>query len=557
VKLGKWSIPLKSGDVEILRRGRPYWDFLTEHGVNAYIYRIPANYPPQPASGDGEFVTLTDMGTPDLLGEMGKCAFYTTGSFAGSRQFGGGEVYRLVLKPLGGNVAYGDFHGPPDPLLNPEKVSHKRLVEPLKTPFALYRDKPSRSAVVEWEGGRVVLAEGEWSDWQTVEFSMGPSAGGVYAQTISGTVRLFLRKVDPAIEMYMTPIQINPFEPALPISEPPEFAEEVATAIGPYFTQGLPEDTQGLRNKVLTRDEFLQQADLIYHERLRLLDFAMDRFERGHLFFYFGSTDQVGHMFWSAQMESHPALTEEETEKYRNVMRDLYVQVDDVVGMVVERFPRATILCISDHGFADFARGFNLNTWLVENGYCSLQPGLSDRSAAMSIDYATSRAYGMGINGLYINLKGREGKGIVEPAEKKALMNELAEKLLQVRDPKTGAQVIDTVYQCDEVYSGPETAHGPDIQLGYALGYRASWNTILGGAPDGLVEDNTEAWCGDHCIATHLVPGVIFSNRPLGRENPTIEDLAPTVLKAYGIKPPEVMKGGSVFEKGSRVSSSR
>ncbi|HRX83632.1 MAG TPA: alkaline phosphatase family protein [Phycisphaerae bacterium] len=549
LRFGRWEIPLASGKVINLRHGDPFWSFLTRHGVNASVYRIPANYPPQQPEGPGEFRTLTDMGTPDLLGEVGKCFFYTSGPFEGERNFGGGEVHRLQIRPIGGDAARSTFFGPPDPFLNVSVVGQAKAHKPLEVDFTLIRDRETRTAMVEWQGHRVVLSEGAWSDWQNIDFKMGPVVGGA---TASGVFRMYLRQVLPTIEMYVTPIQIDPRNPALPVSVPADFSEKVADAIGPYFTQGLPEDTQGLRYNVLTRDEFLEQAELIYQERLKLLNYALDHYDKGFMFFYFGSTDQIGHMFWSAMADEHPALTDAEAEKYKNVMRDLYARVDQVVGKVMDRYPDATLLCISDHGFANFARGFNLNTWLVQNGYAVLNPKVSDHSTFACLDFTKTRAYGMGINGLYINLAGRERDGIVKPEDKQALMDELCAKLAKVVDPETGQHPVQVVYQAEKVYSGAQIAHGPDMQVGYSLGYRGSWSTALGGVSDDLIEANTEAWCGDHCIATNLVPGVIFSSEPIKLDTPTLEDLAPTILHYYGISQPPVMKGGDVFEAGSR-----
>jgi len=549
IAVGRWKFLLAANEVINLRKGEPFWDGLVRAGVDTSIYRIPANYPPNNPEGPGTFRTLTDMGTPDLLGQMGKCFFYTTGAFDGPSNFGGGEVHRLEVRPLGGDAARGTFYGPPDSFLNPDVVGKTKASRPLEVPFTLLRNRENNTALIEWQDRRVVLRAGEWSDWQQVEFAMGPVVGGT---TASGAFRVYLRRVMPSIELYVSPIQIDPLAPSLPVSVPTEFSAEVAEVIGPYFTQGLPEDTQALRYDVLTRDEFLQQAELIYQERLRLLDFALDRYTGGFLFFYFGSTDQIGHMFWSAMEEDHPALTDEEAAKYRNVMRDLYIEVDAVVGKVMERYPDVTLLCVSDHGFANFARGLNLNTWLVENGYTVLHPNARDRSTFACIDFTRSRAYGMGINGLYINLKGRERDGIVDPADKQALMDEICVKLPQLVDPKTGRNPVLEVYQSDKIYYGDQIARGPDMQIGYALGYRGSWSTALGGAPDELIEDNTEAWCGDHCIATHLVPGIIFSSKPLKLEKPTLEDLAPTILRYFKVDPPPAMRGGNVFEANSR-----
>ena len=358
--------------------------------------------------------------------------------------------------------------------------------------------------------------------------------------------RFYLRQVRPAIELYVTPFNIDPLTPALPVSEPPEFAAEVAGRVGRYYTQGLPEDTKALSNHVLSRDEFLAQAEIVLRERLTLLDDALDHYAGGVLFFYFGTTDQIGHMFWGARQAKHPALTEEESRKYRTVMDDIYIRMDAVVAKVLDRFGDATLLVCSDHGFETFTRGFNLNTWLAENGYATMAKP-DDRDASLNFDFARTRAYGLGINGLYINLKHRESNGIVDPSRKQALIDEITAKLLAYTDPATGRRVIKNVYQADKIYRGPNLAIGPDLQIGYDRGFRGSWATVLGGFPATIVEDNTNAWCADHCIATDLVPGVLFSNRPIGIEDPSLEDIAPTVLTTFNLSVPEQMKGRNIF----------
>ena len=544
---GHWKLPVwGESTLAIARNGRAFWEYLTEAGINAHIYRMPANYPPSESPGPGDFVTLTDMGTPDLTGSPGESSFYTSGSTRNIKNTGGAKAYTLSMKPVGGDVAIGEFHGPPDALLDPDKATEDQLYEPLKVPFTIYRNKKTNSALIEWDGARVLLQAGEWSDWQTINFGFGPTVAGTSTQSMSGKVRLRLRQVQPTIELYVTPVQIDPDAPAMPISIPADLCTKVSEATGPFFTQGLPEDTQGLRAGILTRDEFLEQADLIFAERVRLLDYAIEHYTDGLLFFYFGSTDQVAHMFWSAMADSHPALTPEESVKYRNVVREVYVQADKALGKVMDAFPDATIICVSDHGFADFDRGVNLNTWLIENGYAKLKPNGS-RSDTSGFDWSATKAYAVGINGLYLNMRGREKHGIVNEIDKTDLMNEIREKLKTIRDPQTNRFVIKEVYFADEVYSGPEIIHGPDMQIGYALDYRCGWPTALGGSPKTMLHDNKEAWCSDHCIATDLVPGVIFSNRKVPLADPDLEDMGPSILAAFGVAKPETMKGSDVF----------
>ncbi|GJM25968.1 MAG: hypothetical protein DHS20C16_23830 [Phycisphaerae bacterium] len=551
---GHWKLPVwGESTLAIARNGRAFWEYLTEAGIDAHVYRMPANYPPSESPGPGEFLTLSDMGTPDLTGSPGESSFYTTGSTRHIKNTGGAKAYTLRIKPVGGNVATGEFHGPPDALLDPNKASDAQLYEPITVPFTIFRNKKTDSALIEWEGARVLLKAGEWSDWQTINFGFGPTVAGTATQSMSGKVRMHLRQVKPTIELYVTPVQIDPDAPAMPISIPSDLSAKVSEATGPYFTQGLPEDTQGLRAGILTRDEFLEQAKLIYEERLRLLDYAIENYSDGLLFFYFGSTDQVAHMFWSAMADSHPALTPEESIKYKNTVREVYVEVDKALGKVMTAFPDATIICVSDHGFADFDRGVNLNTWLIENGYAKLKPDGS-RSDTSGFDWSATKAYAVGINGLYLNMRGREKHGIVNPIDREDLMNEIRDKLKNFRDPETNRLAIKEVYFADEVYEGDQIIHGPDMQIGYALDYRCGWPTALGGAPKTMLHDNKEAWCSDHCIATDLVPGVIFSNRKVPFPNPDLEDMAPTILSAFGIQPPDTMRGNDVFtEKTARA----
>ena len=546
---GKWKIPLSGGDVTNLRHGTPFWQYLTEAGINAHIYRMPANYPPLPSPGKGEFLTLTDMGTPDLKGSQGEFSFYTTGSYTGGH-VSGGKVYRPIARQ---DVISDKFYGPKDPL-----VADQSKARELAVPFTAFRDPDKPTVVIEWQDHRVLLKEGEWSDWQTITFDLGPSVAGAHLESLSGSFRMYLKQVRPAFQLYVTPIQVDPLDPDLPVAYPDDFSVEVASKVGRYFTQGLPEDTKALTHHVLNRDEFLQQAQFVFDERLKLLDFALGRYHDGFLFFYFGSTDQVAHMFWGAMAPKHPAISPEVHRKFHDEVRKTYEKADRALGKVMDRYPDATIICVSDHGFLDFAEGFNLNNWLVENRYAALKPGASGRDI-FSFDWSKTKAYAMGINGLYINLVGRERDGIVIAARKQALMDEISEKLLAYVDPRTGKHPVMRVYQSQKIYSPDHLDIAPDMQIGYGIGYRGSWGTALGGTPlnrdktlKPIIEDNTDAWCGDHCVATELVPGVIFANQPLLLSDPGLEDVAPTILELFGVAVPEQMNGTSVFDRKRR-----
>ena len=113
------------------------------------------------------------------------------------------------------------------------------------------------------------------------------------------------------------------------------------------------------------------------------------------------------------------------------VLEELYAKMDTVVGDLLEKYnDQATIMVLSDHGFSSFRRQFNVDTWLRDNGY--LGPADCDSLFASRrgspIDWSQTRAYGLGLNGVYLNLRGRERDGIVDPADKDALLEELREK---------------------------------------------------------------------------------------------------------------------------------
>jgi predicted AlkP superfamily phosphohydrolase/phosphomutase len=220
----------------------------------------------------------------------------------------------------------------------------------------------------------------------------------------------------------------------------------------------------------------------------------------------------------------------------------VYRAVDAAIGDVMRRFPEAEIIVMSDHGFTSFDRSVHLNTWLWQQGFLALQglPG-GDNEGLANVDWSKTQAYAIGLNGLYLNLAGREKNGIVQPGPAgDAIIQKLRGELTQFRDPSNGRQVVETV-------ATPGARLGPDMIVGYARGYRGSWQTALGGIPASILEDNTDAWIGDHCINADDVPGVLFSNRKIRAANPELKDLTVTVLGLFGSGPGADMRGKTVF----------
>ncbi len=368
---------------------------------------------------------------------------------------------------------------------------------------------------------------------------------------VPGIIRFYLQAVAPPFRLYVSPINMDPAAPAQKMSEPKSFVQDVSKTLGPFYTTGFQEEYNARKEELFDDDEYHKQANMVLDERLALFHYALDDYEDGLLFFYFSSSDLQSHMYWWEWDRSGPAghPSREDGAVWRNFerIRTLYQKLDQEVGRVMDRFgSKATIYLMSDHGFANFGRQFNLNSWLREFGY------LAQCNTIMhDVDWSISKAYGLGINGLYVNLKGRERDGIVEPGrDKEALLAELKERLEAQVDPTTGERIIRTVYRADQVYSGNATAMAPDLIVGYNRGYRASWDTCLGDLEPDYLSDNKLAWSADHCADALEVPGVLFCSRPFAARSPALVDVAPSILAEFGLTAPASMTGKSIFREG-------
>jgi predicted AlkP superfamily phosphohydrolase/phosphomutase len=408
----------------------------------------------------------------------------------------------------------------------------------------VHRDRDANAAVLQVQGRRIMLRCGDWSRWTQLNFEIAPWYMPMTGKTKTGICRFYLQAVSPVFRLYVSPINMNPADPALPMSEPASFIRDVGERLGPFYTTGFQEDYNARKNGLFNDDEFLNQANMVLEERLKLLEDAMQNYDDGLLFFYFSSSDLQSHMFWWNSGERHPTRTAPETKRFHRHIRALYQRLDAQIGHLHDLYgSHATIIVMSDHGFANFGRQFNVNSWLRDYGY--LNPR-ECTSIMRDVDWSQTTAYGLGINGLYLNLKGRERDGIVEPADADALLTELTNRLEAVED-FNGQKVIRNVYRASRVYQGSATALAPDLIIGYHRGYRASWATCLGDLSEDVLLANDAAWSADHCADALEVPGVLWCNRPIRGQNPALVDVAPSILAEYGLVTPETMTGRNVF----------
>jgi predicted AlkP superfamily phosphohydrolase/phosphomutase len=532
IRIGKTVIPLSGGQIRNLRKGRAFWQILEEAGVPSTIFKMPSNYPPVATKQR----TLAGMNTPDLKGSYGMFSYFTNEATTISREVGGGgHAYEVFVV---GNRVEAELKGP---------VNTFRTDAPeAALPFQVFIDPDNAAAKIVIQGNEFVLRQGEWSGWKRVRFSLIPT------QSVHGICLFYLKEVRPKFKLYVSPIHMDPARPPLPISTPESYARELERRFGPYFTKGLPADTSALDNGVLDEEEFLTLDNMVYEESMAMLEHELGRFDEGLLFYYFSNADQRQHMFWRLTDPGHPAYDEKLAGRYGDVIARTYGELDRALDLALKKADKDTVvLVLSDHGFNTFRRGFNLNTWLVREGYHRLKrPWKQEESAFFdNTDWSKTRAYGMGLNGLYINERGREGQGAVAPgADKDNLVREIARKLESLTDPVTGERAVLRAFVARETYRGKNLETAPDIVLGFGRGYRISWQSPLGGFPREIFEDNTQKWSGDHMSAPEVLPGIAFANRKFTAEAPAIHDLTASILHVFGVAKPADMIGVNVLE---------
>jgi predicted AlkP superfamily phosphohydrolase/phosphomutase len=538
-EVGQYRLPLDfwpfnhQPPATVLRRqGTPFWDYLDEAGIPSTFYDLPSDYPPSP-SHYGRHRCLAGMGTPDMLGTYGTYQHYAEDGPEETVEEGGGKRSRLSFEL---ETARARIVGPENTFL--------KEPSPVAVEFLVHRDREANAAAVEVQGHKILLKAGQWSRWTRLGFELS-TPSPVPSKKASGVCRFYLQEVAPRFRLYVTPVNVDPSAPAVRVSEPDSFVRDISKRLGLFYTTGFQEDHKALSNGVFVEDEFVRQAEMVLQERLALLEYALEKYDDGLLFFYFSSTDLQSHMLWWDSDAKHPTRSAGDAKKYFEHVRRLYQRLDGVVGDVLARCgDGALVFVMSDHGFANFRRQFNVNSWLRACGY--LGPPRCT-SILRDCDWSRTAAYGLGINGLYLNLKGRERDGIIEPGDQQeALLTELAGRLEAVTDAD-GQRVIRSAYRADQVYRGSATALAPDLIIGYARGYRASWATCLGDLTDEVLLDNDSAWSADHCADALEVPGVLFGNRAVRAESPGLVDLAPSILAEFGLPTPTSMEGRNVF----------
>jgi predicted AlkP superfamily phosphohydrolase/phosphomutase len=542
-----YIIPL-GGELENNRGGTPWWDVLEERGVDVEVYRIPGNYPTPPSSAK----VLDGMGTTDLRGGFGTYTFFTDTLVKKENTKGDIQIVTMRDLDLDGtpDTATGVLRGPPDQLhLEPGQMPKDNQY--ITVPITVHLDAESDTAVVEAGDQRALIQEGEWSEWIEVTFDMAPMG----LMPVTGIVRFYAIELRPNLRLYASPVNISPASPLAPITTPDEFVEELYGELGFFYTQGMPEEQEALKDGVFGEDDYIEQVRLVQEDTWKMLDVALQRFEPGDAtFVYFSDIDLQSHMLWRhgdpkhLGAPEHPAFDAAAAKGHEHAIENFYRDVDKALGVIRSKLPVDTLLIVmSDHGFQPFTRDVHLNAWLRDNGYLVMKPGKTTGYTFSDVDWSKSRAFGLGFNGLYLNREGRESHGIVKASEVDALMTELATRLEAWRDPKNGEQIVLKMFRGSEIYHGTRTAEGPDMVVGYNEGYGCSDESTLGEITEETIADNQSRWSGSHLMAPEVVPGVLLINRKLSKDGHDLTDLTATLLSHYGVEKLPEMTGDPIL----------
>ena len=539
LRLGPLTIPLGRGGVRMLRKSKTFWKILSEHGVFCSVLRVPITFPVEKVNG----VMISGMCVPDLRGSMGSFTYFTS---HGVDDKIGGMIIN-VEKDADGWLS-ATIPGPVSP------IDGKTLELPIRfRPNGAARGASSLEVKVGEE--TCTVAERTYSPWIRLTFKAAPGI------KLNGIVRFYPTRVGDEVGLYMTPIHIDPEKPAMPLSHPSYYSIYLAKLLGPYGTLGLAEDTWALNERVLDEKGFIEQAYLLHDERKKMWFHTLDRLRDGLACIVFDLSDRLQHMFFRYLDDDHPANRGKETSDYRDAVHEMYREMDDLVGRTMEYVDGDTALFVmSDHGFKQFKRGVNVNSWLRDQGLLVMKNGAGEGEYLSSVDWTKTRAYSLGLDGVYINLEGRERDGTVGAGEFEAVKKQIVEGLASLRDEdgtppvpqgntssREAPRPVNHVYDVKNDFTGPYRNEGPDLIIGFSEGYRVSWDCAKGTIVDHIFEDNTKSWSGDHCIDPVLVPGILYSNLRLGEKEPKLMDLGPTVLQLFGVDVPRYMVGKSIL----------
>lgn len=316
---------------------------------------------------------------------------------------------------------------------------------------------------------------------------------------------------------------------------PPELAKEIKNLVEDYQVD-VEFRIEDKRNLVKELHEMTEKHFKVIKHLIRTKDWNFFMFVEIGL-------DRIHHAFWKYFDESHHL--HEPGSEFENVVEDYYVLLDTKVGELLDLIDDDTVVLVaSDHGGKPMKGAFCINTWLEEQGLLKLSTPVERvvRLNDADVDWGKTVAWGWGgyYARIFLNVKGREENGVVDPRDYESTREDIAQRIRSITGPN-GEMWNTVVLKPDDIY--PEcNGDPPDLMVYFDDLYWRSAGT-MGHGRLYLPENDTGP---DDAVHDKMGLYIYYDPREdlKGRaEDLNILDVAPTLMKALGLKVPEDMEG--------------
>lgn len=512
------------------RLGEPFWSAAARGGKRVRVLRAPYSCPPS-AAGAAE--VLGGAGTPALVGGQGAAMLVRSSSppAAVRPPAGGIQLAAAPLQEGGWKVR----------VPGPEQGGGQTAAE-LTMRWSAPAGKKDRVLLVDGGSGQVRVAPGKWSGWVELSFE-----GGV--KEIAGITRVLPLSGGAGLEVVLEPVSADPYAPLVPLSAPRYYAGFLADRYGRFRTTGCLVDEHAFAAGQIGPAALLNQTYSSWEQAERMTLGELGRGGWDLLVSVFPQPGAAVRVLARAGDDRLPAHDSALDAGYGANLEKLYERLDGLVGEIMKGLSASDrLIVVGVRGLRPVRRELNLTTWLVKEGYTVLarKARSSGRDGYADVEWDRTRAYAGGAGAVYLNLDGREPHGTVQPGQEALdLLDELRDGLLAIRDGSS--PVIKDVVTGAEAFSGPALDRAPDLLVVLHAGYAIGAAGRLGAVPPSVLQDSTRPWIpaadgGDPADAA----GVFLATLP-PRGDPSVVDVAPTVLGFFAIKPPPTCTGRNLW----------
>ena len=481
-------------------KATPFWEKSLSQDIPTQVLFLPNTFPLPKLNKNKDLLTLiSGMGTPGLDGTESTCHFYST------------DKEHLPQEARSHLIHIEDQQTIDTHIKGPRKQTTKGT-QFITIPLKLKSQKDHLRIQVQDQ--EITLKPDQLSDWIELKFSLN------FLKKLHGTAHFYLKSLHP-LQLYLSPINFHPQNPPFPISQPRNLSSQLTDNFDFYSTLGLPNDTWALEHDFITPKIFLKIAHQIIDKREQIFLQQLKNFSGGLFVSYFNTPDPIQHMFWKNKNT--------EGDPHQSAIKDVYKRLDQTLGKFQKHLKKNDLfIVLSDHGFGPLNYHVNLNNLLIENNLLTLKKNKKTNDLLQNTNWKKTKAYALGFNSIYLNLKNREKHGVVTSKQEP----QVTKKIIKILENLSfqGESVINHVYTKKELNIS-NLNNAPDLIVGYKKGFRASWETAVGDLGERVLTKNNQKWSGDHLFDGQLVPGILLSNQKLKIKNPKISDITTLGLR--------------------------